>query len=84
MHAFDEPIVCEDCGGRVGGIVRAGDEAVAYSDPFDFAVVYLRRGLKAIIKALVSPDKTFSRHHYKAIFDTVAGTGLEPAWERHK
>lgn len=84
VHAFIEPLVCERCGHEVGGIVRAGPEARTYGDPFDFAVVYIKKAAKAIIKALVSPEKNFSRHHYKAIYETVSNTGHTPDWERHK
>jgi hypothetical protein len=86
IHAFLERLCPYGC-----TIVRAGPEAKIYADPFDFAMVYVEREGKAIVKALVVPVvpwwlrwliriRPFTRAYYKAVLNAIP---MPAEWERH-
>lgn len=77
IYAFNETLCACGC-----GVVRAGPGAKEYKDQFDFAVCYVVRDGKAVVKALVVPvvpwwlrwlisPRPFTRDYYKAIEDVI-------------
>jgi hypothetical protein len=91
IHAFVETMCSCGC-----GVVRAGPEATEYGKPFDFAVAYVIKEGRVIVKSLVAPlvpwwlrwlvpARPFTRAYYQAIYSAIeVATGLKLEWERIK
>lgn len=70
----------------LAGIVRAGADHHVYGDRYDFAVAFSSiDGKTAIIKGLVSPDKTMTVRYVRAAVRALKDKGFEyVTWERKK